>query len=278
MKCRALDRRDIIVLGLLCVLLAMVYQAIVPAMVKDWYRDDNYSHGFLVPLIAGYLLFQRKEALCSAEVKPCFWGLPLLLAGVAQLLLGWLATEYFNMRASLVIILCGVTLFWFGREVFRVVRAPLLYLLLMVPIPYIIYDALAFPLKLFVTKVSVWSLKLLGIIVWSEGNILMFPNVTLEVADACSGLRSIMSLFALSVAFALLFHKSMRNRLIVVGLTIPLAVFCNMLRVIGTGVLAQFYGSAAAEGFFHEFAGLLVFLTAVAALFGAGMFLRRFEQ
>lgn len=267
-----------IVLCLLILFLALLYSKIVFGMVSDWYHDENYSHGFLVPFIAGYLLYQRRAALREAMIRPDSLGLFVFVAGVLQLLLGWLSTEYFTMRSSLITVLCGVTLYWYGRDVFRVLRAPLLYLLLMVPIPYIIYDSVAFPLKLFVTKVSVWALKLMGVVVWREGNILMFPNITLEVADACSGLRSIMSLLALSVAFALLFHKSLRNRLIIVGLTIPLAIVCNMLRVIGTGFLAQFFGAAAAEGFFHEFAGLLVFLTAVLVLFGVGVFLRRHES
>jgi exosortase len=173
------------------------------------------------------------------------------------------ASEYFTQRSSLVIIVAGSVLFLLGWDVFKILLAPLCYLLLMVPIPYIIYDAAALPLKLLVTKVSVLSMKALGIVVLQEGNILMFPNITLEVADACSGLRSIMSLLALGAAYAFVLHTKTRDRIILILSTLPIAIFTNCLRVIATGVLAQYVGSAAAEGFFHEFAGLFIFACAV---------------
>ena len=257
------------------VLLGVVYHSIFAAMVLDWYRDDNYSHGFLVPFIAGYLAYRRREELAAAEVRPSNLGLVVIAGGFAMLLVGWFGTEYFTMRASIVVVLAGSVLYLFGRQVFGLLFAPIVYLLLMIPIPYIIYDAAAFPLKLLVTEVSVTALKAMGIIVWQEGNILMFPNITLEVADACSGLRSIMSLLALGAAYALVMYSSFRDRAILILSTLPIAVFTNCLRVIATGVLAQYIGSAAAKGFFHDFAGLFVFLTAVAMFLALGTILRR---
>lgn len=257
------------------VLLGVVYHSIFAAMVLDWYRDDNYSHGFLVPFIAGYLAYRRREELAAAEVRPSNLGLVVIAGGFAMLLVGWFGTEYFTMRASMVVVLAGSVLYLFGRQVFGLLFAPIVYLLLMIPIPYIIYDAAAFPLKLLVTEVSVTALKAMGIIVWQEGNILMFPNITLEVADACSGLRSIMSLLALGAAYALVMYSSFRDRAILILSTLPIAVFTNCLRVIATGVLAQYIGSAAAKGFFHDFAGLFVFLTAVAMFLALGTILRR---
>ena len=186
----------------LVLLLGAVYHSIVYEMILDWKKDDNYSHGFLVPFIAGYLAYMRKDDLVAAVVRPCNAGLAVIAMGLGVLFLGWLGSEYFTMRSSLVIIIAGSVLYLLGWEVFNILLAPLCYLLLMVPIPYIIYDAAAFPLKLLVTKVSVLSMKALGIVVWQEGNILMFPSITLEVADACSGLRSIMSLLALGAASA----------------------------------------------------------------------------
>ena len=258
-------------------LLALVYHSIVLAMISEWYGDDNYSHGFLVPFIAGYLVFMRKSELLGAEVSPSIAGLGLTGFGFIMLGLGWLGTEYFTMRSSLVIILAGSVLYLLGWNVFKILVAPLCYLLLMVPIPYIIYDAAAFPLKLLVTKVSVLSMKALGVVVWQEGNILMFPNITLEVADACSGLRSIMSLLALGAAYAFMLHSSTRDRVILILSTLPIAVFTNCLRVIATGILAQYYGSAAAEGFFHEFAGLFVFGAAVVMFVTLGTCLKRWS-
>lgn len=259
------------------VLLGAVYHSIAHDMVLDWAKDDNYSHGFLVPFIAGYLAFMRKDDLLAAEVRPANAGLGLVALGLMLLFLGWLGTEYFTMRSSMVVILAGAVLYLLGWEIFTILLAPLAYLLLMVPIPYIIYDAAAFPLKLFVTKVSVLSMKALGVVVLQEGNILMFPNITLEVADACSGLRSIMSLLALGAAYAFVFFPRARDRVILILSTLPIAVFTNCLRVIATGILAQYFGSAAAEGFFHEFAGLFVFAGAVVMFVALGAVLKRWS-
>ena len=261
----------------LVLLLGAVYHSIVYEMILDWKKDDNYSHGFLVPFIAGYLAYMRKDDLVAAVVRPCNAGLAVIAMGLGVLFLGWLGTEYFTMRSSLVIIIAGSVLYLLGWEVFKILLAPLCYLLLMVPIPYIIYDAAAFPLKLLVTKVSVLSMKALGIVVWQEGNILMFPNITLEVADACSGLRSIMSLLALGAAYAFVLHTKTRDRVILILSTLPIAIFTNCLRVIATGILAQYFGSAAAEGFFHEFAGLFVFGAAVVMFVALGSALKRWS-
>jgi exosortase len=260
-------------LGLL-VLLAGLYWKIVPDMVMDWYKDENYSHGFLVPIIAGYFLWLRWPELKDKRVKPDRLGLLVIVLAAVQLLVAWLGTEYFTMRSSLVVWIVGIVLFWFGREIFRGMALPILFLLLMVPIPYIIYDMVAFPLKLFVTKVSVGFLKGVGITVLREGNIIQFPATTLEVADACSGIRSLMSLITLSVAYA--FFLSMRNwkRWVVIAAAVPIAIATNAMRVIGTGVLAQYWGAKAAQGFFHEFAGLAVFAVAMVLLVGLGALLK----
>lgn len=256
-------------------LLVALYYTIVPDMVLQWYHDDNYSHGFIVPIISGWFLYNRREEVLKALVSPWWPGLVVILAGLFQLTVAWLGNEYFTMRSSLVVLLAGMILYFFGREVFSAVKLPLGYLLFMVPIPYIIYDAAAFPLKLFITKVSVWTLKAVGIVVWREGNILMFPEVTFEVADACSGTRSLMSLLALGVAYAFISQTSSTKRWILVLATVPIAIFTNALRVIVTGILAQWWGAKAAEGFFHEFAGLAVFALAMILLVLLGTVLAR---
>lgn len=259
---------------LLLPLLAGIYFKIVPEMVNDWYQDENYSHGFLVPLIAGYFVYERREALKEALVSPWGPGILVILYGLLQLTLGFLGTEYFTMRSSLIVILAGIVLYFFGREVFRHLLLPIGYLFLMVPIPYIIYDAVAFPLKLFITKVSVGFLKLIGVVVMREGNIIMFPMTTLEVADACSGIRSLVSLIALAVAYAFFIKMSNVKRWIVIASAVPIAIATNATRVIVTGILAQFWGAKAAEGFFHEFAGMMVFALAMVMLVVLGALLK----
>ena len=257
--------------------IGMLYWPIIVPMVKQWAADDNYSHGFLVPIISLYLAYMRKNELENATVSPCNYGIFLVVFGLLMLILGWVATEYLTMRSSLVVVIAGLVLYLLGWEIFKILLAPLCYLFLMVPLPAVLYDAAAFPLKLLVTKVSVLSMKALGIVVWQEGNILMFPNITLEVADACSGLRSIMSLLALGAAYAFVLHTKIRDRVVLIVSTLPIAIFTNCLRVIATGILAQYFGSAAAEGFFHEFAGLFVFAAAVVMFVALGSCLKRWS-
>ena len=257
-------------LAVAVLLLIVVYAPIFPDLVSNWYNDPNYSHGFLVPFIAVYFLWEKRSLLKSAKVKPSNWGLLPLLLGFTLLVFGFAGTEYFTMRISLVFWIAGIVLYCYGWEVFRISSLAIGFLVFMVPLPYIVYDALAFPLKIFITKVSVVSLKALGVIVWRDGNILQFPNTVLEVADACSGLRSLMSLVALSVAYAFISQKKWLGRVVLVSLAIPIAILTNMVRVIVTGLLAQYYGAAAAEGFFHEFAGLAVFALAMVLLLISG--------
>lgn len=261
-------------IGLL-ILLMVLYAKILPDMVMDWYKDENYSHGFLVPLIAGYFIYIRREELKDAPIIPWWPGLIVIVYALLQLLIGWLGTEYFTMRSSLIVLLAGIVLCFLGIAVFKIMVFPISYLFFMVPIPYIIYDSIAFPLKLFVTKVSVAALKVSGVTVLREGNIIMFPATTLEVADACSGIRSLLSMLALAVAYSFFLRITPLKRWFLILSAIPIAIFTNALRVIVTGFLAQHWGAKAAEGFFHEFAGLAVFAMAMVMLVSLGAFLGR---
>jgi exosortase len=265
-------------LSFVVILLGTLYFTILKDLFRLFADNENYSHGFIVPVVAGYLLYQRWDDLKAARVEPAGLGLAVIVVGIVQLLLGWLGTEYLNMRLSLVVLLTGITLFLFGRRILMIAAQPLAYLLFMIPIPAIVYNEMAFPLKILVTNVSILALKAMGVIVWNEGNIIMLPTTTLEVADACSGLRSIMSLFALSTAYAFIGSFTRRSMLVLIVAAIPIAVAANIFRVIATGFLAQYWGAQAAEGFFHEFAGLAVFGMAMALLISLGALLKRFDR
>lgn len=243
--------------------IGLIYFDIISQMVHVWSVNDDYSHGFLVPLVSGYFFWMAKDEILGTESKPANWGLLIVLLGVFQLLLGSLASEYFTQRTSMIVVTAGAVIYAVGWQAFKAMRLPIMYLLLMVPIPAIVYDTLTIPLKLLVAKVSVKGLIMLSYPVMREGNIIILPNVTLEVADACSGLRSLMSLVALSVAFAFLFQKVAWKRWVLIFSALPVAVFTNIMRVFVTGVLAKHYGRIAAEGFFHEFAGFMVFFVAM---------------
>lgn len=255
--------------------LSAIYAGIFHSLSLDWLNDENYSHGFLVPLISGYFIWQQRDELQQIPVRPASGGLPLIFFGFFVLFVGVAAQEFYSMRASFIFLLAGMVVFLLGWQWLKSLLLPIGFLFFMIPLPYIIYDALAFPLKLFVAKFSVIVLKLMGVVVLREGNIIMFPHTVLEVADACSGLRSLMSLLALGVALSVFSQNKISRRVLLVALTVPIAVATNMLRVIGTGFLAQHYGAAAAEGFFHEFAGMAVFVLAMVLLFAASGVLRK---
>lgn len=256
------------------ILMSVLYGTVVSGMVVDWYRDENYSHGFLVPLIAGYFVYDRWDELKSVRVVPAMAGFLVIMFALLQLMIGTVGLEYFTIRSSLIVLIAGIVLFFWGREIFKAVRLPILYLLFMVPLPYIVYNALAFPLKQFVSYVSVGFMKLIGVTVVRDGNIIMFPSISLEVADACSGIRSLVSILALSIAYAFFLPLSNLKRWIIILASVGIALFTNALRVIITGILANYRGAAAAQGFFHEFAGMSVFVLAMVMLVAVGLVLR----
>ena len=272
-------RRDKILKLLSIVIFILVfgflYWKTLYGMVMDWYVDENYSHGFLIPLISGYLLWQRKDVIKNVTLSPSNTGLPIVLMGLAVYLVGNVAGESFTMRISMLVVLMGTILFGYGITFFKTVSFPFFYLIFMIPLPYIFYDSIAFPLKLLVSKYSVGFLKIIGIPVLREGNVIQLVNTTLEVADACSGIRSIISLLALSMALAYFTQRGWIKKWILVVLAIPIAIFANSIRVIGTGILADRYGAGVAEGFFHEFAGLVIFGVAMVMLIFSAFILGR---
>ncbi len=235
-------------------------------MAMDWYIDENYSHGFLIPFISGYILWQRKDSIKTADYVPSNLGFLLVIIGLGLYLVGTVAGETFTMRTSMLIVLAGAIVFGYGFGLFKTISFPFFYLVFMIPLPYLLYDSIAFPLKLFVSKYSVDFLGVIGVPVLREGNVIHLVSTTLEVADACSGIRSIMSLLALSAALAYFSQTGWLKRTVLIALAIPIALFANSIRVIGTGILASKYGAKAAEGFFHEFAGLVIFGVAMALL------------
>jgi exosortase len=194
------------------------------------------------------------------------------------LLLGNLATEYFTMRFSILVVLGGVILFLLGREFFKTLLFPIVFLIFMIPIPSVLMDRITFPMQLFASKVAAKSLYLVGIPALREGNIILLANTSLEVAEACSGIRSLISLLALSVVFAYFSQKTILKRVLLILSTFPIAIIANAARVTGTGILAHYYGEKVAQGFFHGFSGWILFVVAFACLFLLGTMLSRMKK
>jgi exosortase A len=255
--------------------LILLYFSVLQGLVSDWIRMPDFSHGFLIPVVSFYFVYERRKQ-CSVLSPSGHWtGLPLLLFGTVLLLLGNLATEYFTMRFSILVVLGGIILFLLGKEFFRTLLFPIVFLIFMIPIPSVLMDRITFPMQLFASKVAAKSLYLIGIPALREGNIILLANTSLEVAEACSGIRSLISLLALSVVFAYFSQKTTLKRVLVILSTFPIAIIANAARVTGTGILAHHYGDKVAQGFFHGFSGWILFVVAFVCLFVVGSLLSR---
>jgi exosortase len=247
-------------------LVAGLYGPLLIQMIVQWWQDPDYSHGFVVPLFVGYVLYQRRHQLRQVPLEPSNLGLPVMLGAIGLLLAGSLGAELFVARFSLLFLIGGMLLFFAGWKMLRAVAFPLAFLALMIPLPAIIYNQVTFPLQLLASRVSSSGLELVGVPVLREGNVLVLPNYSLEVVEACSGIRSLMSLIALAVAYGYFVEKRNWVRITLVVLMVPIAVASNAMRVMGAGVLTYWFGPRAAEGYFHLFQGWLIFVSAVACM------------
>ncbi|MEW5803015.1 MAG: exosortase A [bacterium] len=253
----------------------ILYYSVFKSLVYDWLHLPDFSHGFLVPILSLFFVWERREDLAQLPVLPRDSGLIVIFLGIILLLAGNLGGESFTMRVSFLVFLFGSVLFLLGWPFIRKLLFPLGFLLFMIPIPSLLMGKITFPMQIFASRVAAFSIEHLGIPVLREGNIIILAHATLEVAEACSGLRSLISLLALGTVFAYFTQKGFWQRLILVLSCFPIAVFINALRVTVTGVLAHYWGSAAAEGLFHEFIGFGTFFMAFVLLFGLNCLLSR---
>lgn len=272
---RSIDKLAMVCLPLVLLGVTVLYYPIFVGLVHDWRAIDDYSHGFFIPIISCYLIYGMKNELKAMEVKPANWGLIIILLGLCQLYLSSVGSELFLKRTSLVPVLIGISLFLLGKPVTRRVLLPLVYLLFMVPIPAIIWNKIAFPMQLFSSAMTEKLVRLVGIPIFREGNILHLANTTLEVINACSGLRSLMTMFALSAALAMLSTLNTGRKWILFFAAAPIAVIANIARLTGTAVLASIYGPDVAHGFLHDFSGIVVFVMGLMMLIGVNSLLHK---
>jgi exosortase len=255
-------------------LLAGLYAGILRDLARQWWDDPNYAHGFLVPLFSGLLVWQRRAQLAALPANGSWIGLPVLLAGVGALLLGEIGAELFLMRSSLIVILAGLVLFHLGRDGFQVLAFPLLFLFFMVPLPATLFHAVAFPLQSLAARNAAWMLDAVGVPVLLDGNVIHLTKQSLGVAEACSGIRSLISLFSVAVAWAALTLPGMIALAVFVAAVVPITILANAGRVVMTGLIGQWFGIEYAEGFFHTLSSWLVFVFAFACLVGLHSLIR----
>ncbi len=251
----------------LACLILWLYAPVLARLAHQWWADPNFSHGFLVPVFSAYVLWQHRDKLGSVPRAPSSWGLLLLLFSLCTLILGVFGAELFLSRVSLLLLLAGIIIFLYGWPMLRAVLFPLAFLVLMIPIPNIILNQITFPLQIFASKLSASLLPILGVPVLREGNVINLPAMPLEVAEACSGIRSLVSLMSLAVMYGYLLESRISVRVVLGLAAIPIAVAANALRIVGTGLLVQYWDPAKAEGFFHQFSGWLIFVVSLLMLF-----------
>jgi exosortase len=241
---------------------------ILQRLVDQWWNDGDMNHGFLVPLAAGYIAWQRRAQILALEYKPAWWGIAIMLWAAAQGYLGMLSAELFLQRTSVLILLVGLLLVLGGTALVRALAFPLCLLPFMIPIPEIIYNRITFPLQLFASWVAASVLGLLNIPVLQEGNILVLASQSLSVAEACSGIRSLLSLIFVSLVYAYLYDKRVWMRFVLPVATIPIAILANAGRVTITGILSEEVSPELAHGFFHSLEAYVIFAIALAMLVG----------
>ncbi len=245
-----------------------LYAPVLSKLVHDWWTDGNYSHGFLIIPIAAYLAWERRLPLMRAALRPTSIGLFVIIASLLVMVAGTLGAELFLTRVSMLGVLAGIVLFAGGWTHVRILAFPLGFLLLMIPIPAIIFNQIAFPLQLLASRFGTAVLSFAGIPVLREGNVIVLAKTSLEVAEACSGIRSLISLLTLGIVVGYFSDRRVWVRTALALGTIPIAIFTNGVRVAGTGVAAQYFGAEAAEGFLHAFSGWLMFIVALLIVFG----------
>jgi exosortase len=253
-------------ISLLVFSFGVLYWPVLVKLVHDWATDDNYSHGFFIVPLAAFFAWEQRKALADLPRRPTWLGVPVIVGSIGVLLAGLLGAELFLARVSIVGVVAGSILFLLGWRHLQRLAFPLAFLLLMIPIPAIIFNRIAFPLQLLASQAGEVVLQAFHIPVLREGNVMTLANTSLEVAEACSGIRSLVSLLTLGIVYGYFFDRRNVFRVLLAATTIPVAIFTNALRVAGTGIAAHYYGASAAEGFFHEFSGLIVFAAALALL------------
>jgi len=255
-------------------LVLLLYAPVLKHLVLQWWSDPDYSHGFFVPLFSGYLLWHQRERWMKIEIKPSNFGLLVMLGAVGLLLVGSLGAELFTTRFSLLVLLVGMILFLAGWNFLRAVSFPLCFLIFMIPLPQIVYNQITFPLQLLASRFATFWLELVHVPVLRDGNILVLSNYSLEVVEACSGIRSLMTLISLAVIYGYLLEPRLWVRILLVVLMVPIAIVSNAIRIMGAGMMAHRFGPAAAEGFLHEFSGWVIFLISLLLLFAFHWILR----
>lgn len=262
----------------LFLLIGVLYWAILWKLVGEWWTDPNFSHGFFVPMFSAFVVWRRRNHLARIPIAPSLLGLPIIVGALMTLVVGVLGAEFFLSRSSLILLIAGLLIYFAGWKFFRALLFPWVFLFLMVPIPTIVFNQIALPLQFLASQLATGILQFLGVPVLREGNIIMLPNMPLEVAEACSGIRSLMSLTTMAIIYGNLVDAKVWQRTALAVMALPIAVAANAIRIVGTGLTVQYWDPEKGKGFFHEFSGWLIFVASLCMLLILHAGLRWFDR
>ncbi len=255
-------------------LLIACYAPVLMRLAQQWAADDDMGHGFFVPVVAGYIAWQRRDELAALKPPPNWWGLVVLAWGAAQLYFATLGAELFLARTAFIISLAGLILLTAGVRAFKILAFPIFLLFFMVPIPTIIYTQITFKFQLLASRLAEAALSFLGVPVLREGNILELATQRLSVVEACSGIRSLLTLSFLSLVYAYFFDRKVWMRFALLACTVPIAIVANASRVTITGLLSE-VNPELAEGVFHTASGWVIFMVALVIMIATHWMINR---
>jgi len=258
-------------------LLILLFLPVLGPLVSQWFNDENMGYAFFVPLVAGYVVWLDRARILAAPVKPCWPAMALVVWGFCQMLLGLLGALSFVSRTAFLVSMVGVVWTIAGRAVVRTLLFPIVLLLFMFPIPLYVYQKMTIPLQMLATQVAATGLETLGVPVLQQGNVLTLADHQLDVVEACSGIRSLLSLTFLAVAYGRLFETRTWVKIALLFSTVPIAILCNAARITLTGILTQ-YKPEIAEGAYHAFEGWVIFMLELVVLLGFHRVLNRFGR
>ncbi len=286
------NRQNLIPFLVVAAAFGFLYAAVMMKLGVDWWSDENYSHGLLVPFVIGVIVWREWDSIKAAAGRgSIFVGGGMVGLAVLLLIAGTLGTELFTQRISMVLMLAGLTVYFYGVRLLNLLAVPFALLLLAIPIPQIVFNRIAFPLQIWASQMAVWGIRLFEVPTLRKGNVIeilprgSMQTISLEVVEACSGIRSLMTLVTLALILAYFTRRGDGGRLgnlstpdllrsvVLMVLAVPIAVLTNAARVTATGVLTYYYGKQATEGSWHELSGWLVYVTALALLLAANYLL-----
>lgn len=271
-RCGSACLWQLAILGVLCVWL---YGPMLAHLVGQWWDDPNFSHGFFVPLFSVFVVWQERARLARQSPDPSWSGLLVLGFAACVLMVGQLGAELYLARFSLLLVLAGLIVLFLGWNFFRAILFPWAFLILMIPIPAIIFNQITFPLQLLASSLATATLRMFGVPVLRDGNLIVLPQITLEVAEACSGIRSLMSLVTVAVIYGFLAEKRLWVRWLLVIFSVPIAVAANSIRIIGTGMAEQYWSVNKADGVSHASWGWFIFVISLFMLYALHGLIRK---